>query len=296
MKISIIIPVYNCEKWLNQCIESVLGQSRVDEIIIVDDGSTDESLHLCHQWASKTDIIVVTAHQGDAHLGRSATRNLGIHLAKSEWIAFLDADDFYYPNRFDHIADDGTTDGWYDAINTYYDDTSVSYDFNEETTGIRDEVNPKELFEYLILNPEQRFSLNGFVIRKKCLIDIGGFDTILDIGEDTDLIWRLAHKYRLSSTHYCDPVAARRVHGQNSYSNLRSLNTGRYLFYKKWNRLIHSTRANAAVRKKILRSLIAYEPLIVKNHHRPILLKALSFYYLCRYKFEVYAIKLFSGH
>jgi glycosyltransferase involved in cell wall biosynthesis len=295
VKISIVIPVYNCEKWLDQCIESALGQSLVEEIIIVDDGSTDDSLHRCHQWASKTDIIVVTAHQGKAHLGRSATRNLGINLAKSKWIAFLDADDFYYPKRFDHLEDDGMTDGWYDAIKTYYDDSTARYEFNEEITRIQVTVDPKELLNYLILNPEERFSLNGFVIRKKCLIDVGGFDTLLDIGEDTDLIWRLANKFQLSSTHNSAPVAVRRVHGQNSYSDIDSLNGGRYLFYNKWNRIIHSTKANAAARNKILRSLIAYQPFIIKNHHRPILSKALSFCYLFRYKIDVYVIKLFSG-
>lgn len=90
--ISIIIPVYNCEKHLNQCIESVLNQEFHDiECILINDGSTDNSGYICDEWV-KRDRRIRVYHQNN--LGVSKTRNRGITLAKGEYIYFIDADDF----------------------------------------------------------------------------------------------------------------------------------------------------------------------------------------------------------
>lgn len=91
MLISLIIPVYNAEKYLEETINSVIGQHFADyEVILVDDGSTDKSGALCDQFAEVHQNISVL-HKKNG--GQSSARNLGIRAAKGEFLAFLDSDD-----------------------------------------------------------------------------------------------------------------------------------------------------------------------------------------------------------
>ncbi len=92
-KISIIVPVYNVEKYLEQCLDSLINQSMEDiEIICINDGSTDNSLELLKKLSLKDDRIKVFTQENS---GLSATRNKGIDLAKGEYILFLDSDDWF---------------------------------------------------------------------------------------------------------------------------------------------------------------------------------------------------------
>ncbi len=91
--ISVIVPVYNAEKYLARCVESVLGQTHKElELILVDDGSGDGSGAMCDDFAAR-DPRVRVIHKANA--GVSAARNDGIEAARGEWIAFCDNDDFY---------------------------------------------------------------------------------------------------------------------------------------------------------------------------------------------------------
>ena len=90
-KISIIIPVYNVEDYLPQCIDSILIQSYKNiEIILVDDGSTDASGRICDDYA-KSDNRICVIHTKNG--GQSRARNIGIDSTKGEYITFVDADD-----------------------------------------------------------------------------------------------------------------------------------------------------------------------------------------------------------
>ena len=91
-QISIIIPVYNVEKYLNRCIESVVNQSFKElEIILVDDGSPDNCPQMCDDWATKDSRIKVI-HQNNA--GQAAARNNGMKIASGNYINFVDSDDW----------------------------------------------------------------------------------------------------------------------------------------------------------------------------------------------------------
>lgn len=92
-RFSIVIPVYNTEKYLDCCLESVLTQTFQDfEIILVDDGSPDKSPAICDAWAGK-DCRVRVVHQENG--GLSSARNTGIHYASGEYLLFLDSDDWW---------------------------------------------------------------------------------------------------------------------------------------------------------------------------------------------------------
>ena len=99
--ISVIIPVYNCEKYLKRCIESIINQSYDElEIIIIDDGSTDKSLEISNQYKKDYSNIRVY-HQ--KNLGVSQARNKGIKFARGKYISFIDADDWIHSNFYEKI-------------------------------------------------------------------------------------------------------------------------------------------------------------------------------------------------
>lgn len=100
--VSIIIPVYNAEKYLEECLTSVVTQSGTDlEVILVNDGSTDNSLTICREFAAADRRIRVADQENS---GVSAARNLGISMARGEYLLFVDADDFLRPEAVRKIC------------------------------------------------------------------------------------------------------------------------------------------------------------------------------------------------
>ena len=100
-KISIIVPVYNVEKYLHRCIDSILVQTFTDfECIFIDDGSTDGSGRILDEYATE-DGRVRVIHQANA--GVSAARNAGLAMAHGEWIGFVDSDDWIEPNMYEYL-------------------------------------------------------------------------------------------------------------------------------------------------------------------------------------------------
>ncbi len=94
--ISIIVPVYNVELYLDKCIQSILAQSYPNfELLLIDDGSSDGSKEICDKYA-KLDSRIRVFHRING--GVSSARNAGLEKAKGDWIAFIDADDWVFPN------------------------------------------------------------------------------------------------------------------------------------------------------------------------------------------------------
>ena len=90
-KISVIVPVYNVEKYLSECLDSVLSQDEKDiEVICVNDGSTDKSLEILKEYKEKDDRIIIVTQDNK---GLAEARNSGLNVAKGEYIFFLDSDD-----------------------------------------------------------------------------------------------------------------------------------------------------------------------------------------------------------
>lgn len=101
--VSIIIPVYNREKTLRYCLNSVLDQTMRDfEVIIIDDGSTDKSAKICHEYALNNNKIHYF-YKGNG--GVSSARNLGISKAQGQWITFVDSDDYIMPYHLDIVME-----------------------------------------------------------------------------------------------------------------------------------------------------------------------------------------------
>lgn len=92
VKISIIVPVYNAEKTLHKCVDSIINQSYKDwELLLVDDGSIDRSALICDDYVKQDKRIKVFHKQNG---GVSSARNVGLDNVKGEWVSFIDSDDW----------------------------------------------------------------------------------------------------------------------------------------------------------------------------------------------------------
>jgi glycosyltransferase involved in cell wall biosynthesis len=101
-KVSVIIPVYNVEKYLHRCVESILNQTFQDfEIILINDGSKDRSGQICDEYAQKDNRVTVI-HKDNARV--AAARNDGIKLARGKYISFIDSDDWIEPDMYKEMV------------------------------------------------------------------------------------------------------------------------------------------------------------------------------------------------
>ena len=106
--VSIIIPVYNAEKYLDRCMENVVGQSYMNlEILLIENGSTDQSRKQCDIWAEK-DSRIKTVHLDTADL--SLAKNTGLEIARGEWISFIDSDDIPHLQFIEMMVNAGISD------------------------------------------------------------------------------------------------------------------------------------------------------------------------------------------
>lgn len=102
IKVSVIVPIYNTEKFLRKCIESIVNQTLQEiEIILINDGSTDNSHNICLEYAEKYPKKI--RYINNKNIGCSATRNLGIELSKGEYIAFVDSDDYIEKEMYEEM-------------------------------------------------------------------------------------------------------------------------------------------------------------------------------------------------
>lgn len=102
VKVSVIIPIYNTEKFLRKCVDSIINQTLQEiEIILINDGSTDNSHNICLEYTEKYPEKI--RYVNNKNMGCSATRNLGIKLAQGEYIAFVDSDDYVDKDMYEKL-------------------------------------------------------------------------------------------------------------------------------------------------------------------------------------------------
>ncbi len=127
IKLSIIVPVYNVEKYVSRCINSILEQTFSDfELILINDGSTDKSGQICDEY-SKADSRISVVHKGNE--GPSIARNIGIKAVKGKYLCFVDSDDFVAKHSYEALINEAETNSldivcgngliYYDENNNY---------------------------------------------------------------------------------------------------------------------------------------------------------------------------------
>ena len=179
MKVSVIIPLYNKEHFIADTMQSVLTQTFVDyELIIINDGSTDESAKVV---ATFSDNRIIYVEQNNK--GVSIARNKGINMARGEYIAFLDADDQWHPDYLEKMIN----------LTTQYPTYSVfcSSQAKRPINTLPEGVSVIE--DYCVYN--YVFWTGCMVIKKEVFDVIGGFREGIQLGEDSDMWLRICCKY-----------------------------------------------------------------------------------------------------
>lgn len=225
MKISVVIPVFNGARFLGRAVASALAQPEVAEIVIVDDGSTDDSREVAGKLAADSVRIRLLRHPDNGNHGAGASRNLGIESAKCEWIAFLDSDDYYLPGRFakdcEVLSADPTLDGAYDALGLDLSDAGSDWwresgDF-EGLVTMRCRCRPEELFARMDpVGVDGAFTTDTILVHRRIFAKAGCMFGASKFGEDTLLWMQMAAVGRLAPASIDKPVAMRGVHVGNS--------------------------------------------------------------------------------
>ncbi|MBN1920166.1 MAG: glycosyltransferase [Anaerolineae bacterium] len=190
--VSVIIPSYNCSALLAQAVESVLAQNYpATEILVVDDGSTDNTSSVMQNYGESIRFIA------QPHLGRSCARNRGIRLAKGDYIAFLDADDLWVPQKLETqiaaLAHHSAVK-WAYCRTRLVDEQGIPLQspfwsdiFGSGHSGVHD------VFEDLLIG-RIGISTSTIVVDRASLLQVGLFDESLLTAEDTNLWIRLAQQ------------------------------------------------------------------------------------------------------
>lgn len=190
--VSIILPVYNRQAYVEECIQSVQAQSYQNlEIIIVDDGSTDDSYMLCKKLAAEDSRIKL--HQAN-HSGVSAARNLALDMACGDYIFFLDSDDVIHPNLLEtlvsHMKETGALMGGTDVARVtekYWHKVREKLDETSAVGEIR-LLTHEETLEEVFTRSCPFSCIGGVIIRRDLIVDTK-FRTDLYIGEDFFFIY-----------------------------------------------------------------------------------------------------------
>jgi hypothetical protein len=187
--ITVVIPAYNRARLIGRAVQSVLDQTlQTGQIIVVDDGSTDDTREVCSRYAGLVHYFRQT------NSGASAARNTGLRLAKHPWIAFLDSDDYFTPSHLERMTTAIRETAGKAAF--YFSDLQLPEPENGtlwEVTEFKPRA-PLQLTDDAspwVLLKRQPTMLQSSVISKRALESVGGLDESRSIGEDSYLFCQL---------------------------------------------------------------------------------------------------------
>lgn len=233
MKISVIIPVYNAEKFVSQAVESALQFDEVYEVILVEDKSPDNALEVCRQLTEKHPRVKLFQHPDKGNHGAGPSRNLGIENATGDFIAFLDADDYYLPNRFDaerELFKNPEVEGVYGALGVHYYSEKAKEQyypvFGDRLTTVYKKHGPKDVFpgQIYMLGSFGLFSIDSLTVRREPLMKKMKikFRTTLRLHQDSEFIIRLSFYLDLYPGILDQAVGMRGVHENNRITQVDS--------------------------------------------------------------------------
>ncbi len=304
MKVSVIIPVFNAEIFIEKAVLSALEQKQTKEIILIEDGSKDNSLNKCTELEKKYPKVKLYTHNKNQNKGASASRNLGIEKSNFSFIAFLDADDFYLPGFFDKaeniFSSFPNSEGIFGSIGAYYydEDSKVKHlQRNErDITGLTFDFDPDfdNLFEILLKPRTGHLHLDGIIIKKSVINKIGNFNPVLLHTQDTDFIWRLSLFCKLYPIDKNKLVAIRGVHSKNRVFDKDTQSHYGNLLFKIWIKNIYKFKIPSSSAKLILQRFLAQNPIVKKYNEffiiRLLLKTALSFFIFFKHPYIFYIL------
>lgn len=203
-RVTALIPTYNSERYIRETVESVLAQTYpVHEVIVVDDGSTDQTQQVLASYGDRIRYIRQT------NAGPPTARNTGLVHATGDVIALLDSDDLWVPTKterqVEYLQRHPSCGLVYTDMKTF-DDRGII----EESVKISRNLNLPSGHIFQEMFAETLFQTSAVLVRKSCLDQVGGFDTSLRMGDDYELFLRVARHFELG---YIDePLVLYRQH------------------------------------------------------------------------------------
>jgi glycosyltransferase involved in cell wall biosynthesis len=239
VKVSVIIPVYNGEKYIREAIDSVLNQSYKDfEVIVIDDGSKDNTLRIIKRYNRKI------RWKSQENKGQASAINEGIKMAKGEYIAYLDADDVCLSERLKIEAK---------YLDEHPNVGLVYSDFYQiNSTGEIQRVIRAHPHNSFLLLQKNYIGRSTVMHRKECLDKVGLFAETISGDDDWDMWIRISEQFGVG--HIEKPLVKYRVHGENiSLVRPKRLAYRRYITV----RILEKTykrRKNLCLKLKVLRA------------------------------------------
>ncbi len=254
--VSVIIPLYNCERLIGAAIESVLAQTYQHmEIIVINDGSTDRSLAMAQQYAPRITVIDLPRNRGVA-----AARNCGMRVARGEYIAFLDADDLWSPRKLAVQL----------ALLNAHPEVGLcvaAYYHGDHQARPHMLITPPATLSIEEIVRNCLILIGGVIVRRNVLQQSGGFDETLMAGEDWDLWIRVV----ALGTRYApirQPLWVYRRHGKNTSTSVPLMATYLLAVYDKY--LMHpqlSPHLHSLIKRQIQRRQVAYIIQLFAGNH-----------------------------
>jgi glycosyltransferase involved in cell wall biosynthesis len=222
-KVSVIVPNYNYARYLPGTIDSVLNQTYENiEIIVVDDGSKDDSSEVLAGYGSKIKVLF------QQNQGVSAARNAGIGESEGEYIAFLDADDEWFPEKVEKQVEKFLQNEELGLVHAGLEN------IDDSGNVLSTELNGKEgrvsrnllLIETVVLGGG-----SGFMIARKALDKVSGFDTRLSTSADWDFLYHIACHYSFGFVP--EILLKYRIHSSNMHNNVGLMESDMMASYEK---------------------------------------------------------------
>ncbi|TMI23352.1 glycosyltransferase [Candidatus Bathyarchaeota archaeon] len=209
IKVSVIIPAFNAGKWIRETLKSMICQDLpYFEVIVVNDGSTDDTADVVRNFP-----LVKLVNKCNGGLG--SARNAGIKVARGEYVAFVDADDLWFPQKLRRQIDlvERTGFAWVYCDGYVFDDTTGRnlYRFSQSMSLHRGYILPQLLLECFIPSPTP-------MIRRRVFEEVGYFDEdkIIHMREDWDMWLRIAARYPIGLV--AERLVRYRLHGSGNTS------------------------------------------------------------------------------
>lgn len=289
LKISVIIPVYNAEIFLAKAVKSALQFPDVEEILLIEDCSTDDSLKICQQLSSENLRVQFYQHPDKGNHGAGATRNLGLEKASQEFVAFLDADDYYLPNRFDmekELFKNKKIEGIFGAIGTEFLTEKGKQEFQEKfkntnLTTVNFSAEGEDVFRGLMgfLKPAfgTFFHLNALTIRNESIRKNNlWFNENLRVHQDSDFIFKLSYTCYLKSGIIDQAIAIRGVHDNNRITKIvrysEKYNERQFLLWKSLYDWANEKKLNPVYKKSLFLNYKSFDLSLQKGLRKYILI------------------------
>jgi len=223
-KVSVIIPVYNAKAFLRDAVESVVCNEYVGEINLVEDRSPDGCLQICKELEKKYEKIRLYQHPNGENRGAGESRNLGIRNATCDYIAFLDADDYYLPERFDEckciFMEDSTIDFVFGI--SQYEKEYESRSGKIKRMEIKS-IDHFDVFDSMLTAKSGYFDTNSITIKKESLDTLDQwFNPLLKLHQDSEFWLRIAYYLKGKPDLKVIPGAIVRQHEHNRIKHKNS--------------------------------------------------------------------------